>query len=67
MARVVNVRNENPEALLRRFKRSCEKAGILGECDRRQAYEKPSEKRKRKLSEAKKRLKKRQRHAFNQD
>lgn len=46
---------ENPEYALRRFKRSCEKAGILTELRRREFYEKPTAKRKRKLAAAVKR------------
>ena len=38
---------ENPEYALRRFKRSCEKAGLLTELRRREFYEKPTTKRKR--------------------
>ncbi len=34
--------NENPDVLLRRFKRACEKAGILTEVKRRARYEKPT-------------------------
>jgi small subunit ribosomal protein S21 len=36
--------NESFEQALRRFKRKCEKAGILSEVKRRRFYEKPSEK-----------------------
>lgn len=46
---------ENPEYALRRFKRSCEKAGILTEVRRREAYEKPTAERKRKKTAAVKR------------
>ena len=35
--------NEYFDAALRRFKRACEKAGILTELRRREFYEKPSE------------------------
>lgn len=53
---------ENPEYALRRFKRSCEKAGILTEVRRREFYEKPTAERKRKQAAAVKRhLKKLQR------
>ena len=40
--------NEPFEIAMRRFKRSCEKAGILAEVRRREAYEKPTTERKRK-------------------
>lgn len=46
---------ENPEYALRRFKRACEKAGILTELRRREAYEKPTTERKRKKAAAIKR------------
>lgn len=56
--------NEDPEFALRRFKRACEKAGVLTEVRRRVAYEKPTEVRKRKAAAAVKRyLKKLQREA----
>ena len=47
--------NESFENALRRFKKQCEKAGILSEVRRREHYEKPSVKRKRKALAAKKR------------
>ena len=46
---------ENPEYALRRFKRSCEKAGLLTELRRREFYEKPTAERKRKQAAAVKR------------
>ena len=46
---------ENPEYALRRFKRSCEKAGLLTELRRREFYEKPTSVRKRKQAAAVKR------------
>jgi small subunit ribosomal protein S21 len=51
---------ENTESSLRRFKRDCEKAGILSEVRRREYYEKPSVRRKKKSAAARKRLQKRQ-------
>ena len=52
----VRVRENEPfEVALRRFKRSCEKAGILTEIRRREFYEKPTAERKRKLAAAVKR------------
>ena len=47
--------NEPFEIAMRRFKRSCEKAGILAEVRRREAYEKPTTERKRKAAAAVKR------------
>jgi len=40
---------------MRRFKRSCEKAGVLSEVRRREFYEKPTQERKRKQAAAVKR------------
>ncbi len=52
----VKVRENEPfEVALRRFKRSCEKAGILSEVRRREFYEKPTQERKRKQAAAVKR------------
>ena len=54
---VIHVREEESfENALRRFKRKCEKAGILTELKKRQHYEKPSVKRKRKAIQAKKKM-----------
>jgi len=47
--------NEPFDFALRRFKRSCEKAGILAETRRRECYEKPTAERKRKADAAVKR------------
>ena len=47
--------NEPFDVALRRFKRSCEKAGVLAEVRRREHYEKPSVKRKKKSEAARKR------------
>jgi small subunit ribosomal protein S21 len=44
--------NEPFDIALRRFKRSCEKAGILSEVRRREFYEKPTAERKRKAAAA---------------
>ena len=50
----VQVRENEPfEIALRRFKRGCEKAGILTETRRREFYEKPTAMRKRKIAAAK--------------
>ncbi len=46
--------NEPFEVALKRFKKQCEKAGILSEIRRREYYEKPSVRRKRKLLAARK-------------
>ena len=53
---VIKVRENEPfDVALRRFKRSCEKAGILSEVRRREYYEKPTAERKRKKAAAVKR------------
>lgn len=52
----VRVRENEPfEFALRRFKRACEKAGLLAEMRRREFYEKPTQERKRKQAAAVKR------------
>ncbi len=48
---------ETFEQALRRFKKQCEKAGILSELRKREHYEKPSiKKKKKKAAAAKKRV-----------
>jgi small subunit ribosomal protein S21 len=52
----VKVRANEPfDVALRRFKRSCEKAGVLSEVRKREFYEKPTSVRKRKKAAAVKR------------
>lgn len=46
---------ESFESAVRRFKRSCEKSGILSELRKREHYEKPSVKKKKKKIAARKR------------
>jgi small subunit ribosomal protein S21 len=54
---IVHVREEESfENALRRFKRKCEKAGVLTELKKRQHFEKPSVKRKRKAIQARKKM-----------
>ena len=52
---------ESFESAVRRFKRSCEKAGILSELRKREHYEKPSVRKKRKTMAARKRALKKSR------
>ena len=60
----VQVRDNEPfEIALRRFKRGCEKAGILTETRRREFYEKPTAMRKRKVAAATKRCKRKVRNS----
>ena len=47
--------NESLDNALKRFKRSCAKAGVLQEVRKREHYEKPSVKRKKKSEAARKR------------
>jgi small subunit ribosomal protein S21 len=47
--------NESLDNALRRFKRQCAKAGTLNEIRKREHYEKPSVKRKKKSEAARKR------------
>jgi len=55
----VRVKDNEPfEIAIRRFKRACEKAGILAEVRRREFYEKPTQERKRKMAAAIKRSQK---------
>ena len=51
---------ESFEAAMRRIKKQCEKAGILSEVRKREHYEKPSIKKKRKTVAARKRAIKKQ-------
>lgn len=55
---------ESFENAMKRFKKACEKAGILSEIRKREHYEKPSVKRKKKALAAKKRALKKLRKAF---
>ncbi|OGW00039.1 MAG: 30S ribosomal protein S21 [Nitrospinae bacterium RIFCSPLOWO2_02_FULL_39_110] len=48
--------NESLENALRRFKKQCEKAGILSEIKKREYYERPSVRRKKKMMAARKNL-----------
>lgn len=47
--------NESLDNALRRFKRQCAKAGVMSEVRKREHYEKPSVKRKKKSEAARKR------------
>ncbi|TCK98255.1 SSU ribosomal protein S21P [Natranaerovirga hydrolytica] len=55
MSNVTIKDNESLDNALRRFKRNCAKAGILQEVRKREHYEKPSVKRKKKSEAARKR------------
>lgn len=47
--------NETLESALRRFKKKCARSGVLAEVRKREHYEKPSVKRKKKAEAARKR------------
>lgn len=47
--------NESLDSALKRFKRQCAKSGVLAEVRKREHYEKPSVKRKKKSEAARKR------------
>lgn len=51
--------NESLDNALRRFKRQCAKSGVLSELRKREHYEKPSVKRKKKAEAARKKNNKR--------
>ncbi|ABA23953.1 SSU ribosomal protein S21P [Trichormus variabilis ATCC 29413] len=54
MAEVRLGENESIDSAIRRFKKKIQKAGILSEVKRRERYEKPSLRRKRKAEAARK-------------
>ncbi len=58
MPEVIINEGESFERALKRFKKKCEKAGILSDLRKHRHFEKPSEKRKRKVNAAKRKLKK---------
>ena len=55
MAEIRVKENESLDSALRRFKRQCVKSGVLTELRKREHYEKPSVKRKKKSEAARKR------------
>ena len=55
MAEIHVGKNETLETALKRFKRSCDKDGVIAEVRKREHYEKPSVKRKKKSEAARKR------------
>ena len=53
---VIKIRDNEPfEVAMKRFKKQCEKAGILSELKRREHYDKPSIRKKKKAAAARKR------------
>ncbi|HHV37721.1 MAG: 30S ribosomal protein S21 [Candidatus Cloacimonetes bacterium] len=61
MPTVVAKENESFDYLLKRFKKKCEKAAILSEIKKNQAYEKPSVRKKRLANAARRKMLKAQR------
>ncbi|MCI0370590.1 MAG: 30S ribosomal protein S21 [candidate division NC10 bacterium] len=61
MTSVVVKEDESFESALRRFKKQCEKAGVLSELRKREHYEKPSVRRKKKALAARKKVLKKMR------
>jgi len=55
MAGITVREGESYESFMRRFRRACERAGILRDVKRREFYEKPSVRKKRKMAEARRR------------
>ena len=59
---VIKIRDNEPfEVAMKRFKKQCEKAGILSELKRREYYDKPSIRKKKKTAAARKRALKKMR------
>ena len=58
MAEIRVKENESLDSALKLFKRSCAKSGIISEVRKREHYEKPSVKRKKKSEAARKRKRK---------
>jgi len=57
MSEVIVRENETLDSALRRFKKNCAKSGIMQEIRKREHYEKPSVKRKKKSEAARKKNK----------
>ena len=55
MSEVKVKENESFDSALKRFKRNCAQAGIMGEVRKREHYDKPSVRRKKKSEAARKR------------
>ena len=59
MGQVTVEENEPIDRALKRFKKECQKSGIPAELRRREHYEKPSERKKRKLEAARRKARRR--------
>lgn len=60
MSVVIVEENEPLERALKRFKKECQKSGILQEVRKREHYEKPSEKKKRKIEASRRKMRRKQ-------
>jgi small subunit ribosomal protein S21 len=58
LTQVIIGENENLESALKRFKRKCQKDGIIGDLRKKEEYVKPSVARKKKSENARKRARK---------
>jgi len=58
MTVVIVGENENLESALKRFKRKCQKDGIIGDIRKKEEYQKPSVAKKKKSEAARKRARK---------
>lgn len=58
MIRITRRDNENIDKMIRRFKKRCEKEGLIKDMKRVEYYESPSEKRRRERRKLEKRLEK---------
>lgn len=62
MSTVVCRDNESLDSALKRFKRKCQKDGIIGDLKKKQEYQKPSVRKKEKQKAARKRAMKKSRY-----
>lgn len=62
MSTVVCRENESVDSALKRFKRKCQKDGIIGDLKKKQEYQKPSVRKKEKQKAARKRAAKKSRY-----
>jgi small subunit ribosomal protein S21 len=56
VTKIILKEKENIDEVLRRFKRECERAGIMQEVKKREFYESPSVQRKKKMQELKRKF-----------
>jgi len=56
MSSITVEENEPLDKALKRFKKACQKSGILAEIRKREHYEKPSVKKKRKMEAARRKM-----------